>query len=312
MRMPDFFIIGAPKCGTTAIYSYLRDRPDVFMPTLKEPHYFSFDLPGRRDVTDEQDYLGLFADAPRAALVGEASASYLFSEAAVPEIIRLNPKARMIAILRNPVDAAHSFHSERIYNLSENVDDFEEAWNLQEARLQGLNISRYCREAALLQYRRVYSFAAQIARLFKFVPKDQRLVCLLEDFKNDPRQVYLAILDFLGLSDDGRRQFPAANASKALRSRRLAEWQRSLRSDPSSWYQKVESMANVVGLRPHKLISRINVKRQARQRLDPRFRRQLAEEFSPDVHALECLLERRLDCWRDFGASPCSPVMKAS
>ena len=303
MRIPEFFIIGAPKCGTTGVYSYLRSRPDIFMPQLKEPHYFSFDLPGRRDVVDERYYLELFASAPKAAKLGEASASYLFSQVAISEIMKINPEARMIAMLRNPIDTAYSFHSERLFNLSENIEDFKVAWNLQDSRLQTDKISKFCREPKLLQYRKVCSFSKQIERFFDIVPEKQRLVCIFEDFKKKPREIYLSILSFLDIPDDGRRHFPAVNTSKALRSRRLAEWDRSLRSSPGSWYRIADGMGAAIGLRPSKIIRRLNAKRQARSQLEPCFRRQLADEFATDVRKLERLLKRRLDCWQDFDAT---------
>ena len=312
MRIPDFFIIGAPKCGTSAIYRYLQAHPDIFMPAKKEPHFFSLDLPGRRDITEEQDYSELFETAPRSASVGEGSATYLFSEVAVQEIMKRNPAARLIAILRNPVDAAHSYHSERLYNLSEHIDDFEKAWRLQEERAHGRFISEHCRDPKLLQYRNVFSYFPQVKRFFDLVPEHQRLLIIFEEFRENPRVSYKGILDFLGLQDDGRREFPTVRANKTRRNRRLAEWQRTLASASPGWFRRLKDAANAVGIRPKELINRFNAKQKARSPLDPRFRRQLACEFAPDVRELERLLGRRLDCWRDFRSDQTAPLKNAS
>lgn len=312
MRIPDFFIIGAPKCGTSAIHRYLQAHPGVFMPRMKEPHFFSLDLPGRRDITDEGNYVRLFETAPPSAMTGEGSATYLFSEIAISEIMKRNPGARLIALLRNPIDAAYSYHSERLYNLSEYIDDFEEAWRLQEKRAQGQFISKYCRDAKLLQYRNVFSYASQVERLFDLVPAHQRLLIIFEDFREQPRETYLSILRFLGLPDDGRQVFPSARANRTLRSRRLAEWHRLLKTAPPNWYRHLEGVTNTIGIEPRKIISRINAKTVPRPPLAPHFRREITDEFAPDVRKLEQLLERRLDCWRDFRLDQAVPLKDAS
>ena len=223
-----------------------------------------------------------------------------FSKVAVGEIIKRNPAAKMIVMMRNPVDAAYSYHSERLYNLSEYVADFEEAWSLQESRAHGQFISKYCRGPELLQYRSVFSYSSQIKRLFQLVPEGQRMIFIFEEFRMNPKQVYLAVLKFLGLQYDGREDFPAFHANKVLRSRRLAEWHHSQLAGARNWFQKLETMANLFGLPPSKVITRLNARRKPRVPLAPRLRRQLTREFTPDVRELEQLLRRRLDCWVDF------------
>ncbi|MGH6917730.1 MAG: sulfotransferase, partial [Geminicoccaceae bacterium] len=80
MRIPDFFIVGAPKCGTTALYNYLRDHPRIFLPERKEVHFFCDDLnfPTRSAIRDWNEYLALFVGATDYMLIGETSASYLY------------------------------------------------------------------------------------------------------------------------------------------------------------------------------------------------------------------------------------------
>src|SRR4051812_22016289 len=102
---PDFFIAGAPKSGTTALFEYLSRHPSVFMPDIKEPNFFSSDLhtKGQRFRADE--YLALFEAARSDQLTGEASAIYLYSAVAVARLMQHNPRARVVVILRNPVEA---------------------------------------------------------------------------------------------------------------------------------------------------------------------------------------------------------------
>jgi len=182
VRVPDFFIIGAPKCGTNALYSYLKEHPQVYMPDLKEPQYFSRDFPDLAQVDSQDAYERLFAPAPAGAVLGEASVWYLYSDAAVPAIREANPAARFIAILRNPIDAAHSLHTQFLRSLKESEDDFETAWNLQEERRHGRKLPRYCPEPRCVQYQEAHSFGLQVQRLMERVPADQLKVLIFEEF----------------------------------------------------------------------------------------------------------------------------------
>jgi len=298
MRLPDLFIVGAPKCGTTALYSYLKERPDVFMPERKEPHFFASDFPTYRQVGERDAYLEMFAKAPPDALVGEASVWYLFSEVAVRDIMRANPSARIIVMLRNPVDMVHALHNQLLHALDEDVTDFEQAWALQEARAAGRNIPRHCREPRHLQYRAVGSYASQIERLRQHVPKKQALVLLYEDFARDPAGAYAEVLRFLGLPPDGRQDFARINASRVRRSRRLAEGVHDLVTTLGPAYGPIKRTVNALGLHPGRAVVRWNDRPQVRVPLSPRFRAVLADAFREDVDRLETRLARPLDVWR--------------
>src|SRR5882672_4936026 len=112
-QMPEFFIVGAPKCGTTSLYAYLSRHPAVFMPRVKEPFFFCSDIQTTSMVRSLDDYCALFALAPLGSMRGEASTLYLFSEVAIPRIMALRPDAKILVMLRNPSDAAYSFHQQR-------------------------------------------------------------------------------------------------------------------------------------------------------------------------------------------------------
>ncbi len=178
MGLADFCIIGAPKCGTTALYAYLRDHPGVFMPEPKEPHYFCTDFPNYRKVRSCAAYRELFQAAPPGVLLGEASVWYLFSEVAVARILDDNPASRMIVMLRNPVDMVWALHAQLIHSLDEDVLDLETAWDLQAARAQGQHLPVHCREPKHLQYRAAGSYSHQLERLFRLVPRDRVLLLL--------------------------------------------------------------------------------------------------------------------------------------
>jgi len=137
-RKPDFFIVGAPKCGTTSMYHYLRQHDQIFMPDEKEPHYFGEDLKKRPDkfIDNEDEYLNLFKDAKPDQKLGEASTFYLYSKSASREIKEYNPDAKIIIMLRNPIDFLNSLHSQLLFSGNEDEPDFEIAMELEEIALR--------------------------------------------------------------------------------------------------------------------------------------------------------------------------------
>jgi hypothetical protein len=300
-RKPDFFIIGAPKAGTTSLFTYLAEHPQIFMPRIKEPFYFCSDLPGYREqetfIVNMSAYLNLFAAASdRHLTCGEASPFYLMSKVAVPSIIKFNPEARFIVMLRNPVDLVQSFHSQLVYSMKESVQDFEQAWRLQSLRAQGRRIPKQCLEPALLQYRQVGMLGAQMARLFAHVSPSRVKVLLLDDLATDPQETYEDILAFLGVPSDRRAEFSKINANKVHRIPFLAEL---VRRPPFPLNVLREQYRRHVGVGswPSLVFSLLNGKRLTRKPLSPALRLELEAEFRADVRLLECLIDRDLSHW---------------
>ena len=122
MKKPNFFIVGAPRCGTTALSEYLRGHPNVFFSQPKEIGFFATDFPGSRVITRFEDYMALFNDVqPDHLRVGEGSVWYMYSREAARNIHEYNPKAKLIVMLRNPVDLVHSLHSQLLLSIDEIV-----------------------------------------------------------------------------------------------------------------------------------------------------------------------------------------------
>jgi len=216
---PNFFIVGAPKCGTTAIATYLKGHPDIFFhPDNKEPHHYNTDMPGFRWFSEREAYLELFAgaEAKAARVRGDASVQYLYSTEAANNIAKDRPDARVLICLRAPVPFIRSYHNQMLVNLDEDLTDLTAAWGASgEAR----TVSR---EARLLDYKAVGLFAEQIARYRAGFPDSRIRIVKLEEFAADPASHYSAILAWLGLSDDGREEFERVHGAVNLRSRRLA------------------------------------------------------------------------------------------
>ena len=164
MTLPNFFIVGAPQCGTTALHAYLAQHPDVFMSDPKEPHYFGSDLDFRyrRRPNEEQDR-SYFTNAGDRSRIGEASVWYLYSECAADEIWEAVPDARIIVMLRDPVEMIPSLHSQFVYNGHEDLP-LSEALEAEEDRAAGRRIPPEANFPRGLLYRRVATYAPQLAR----------------------------------------------------------------------------------------------------------------------------------------------------
>lgn len=294
---PHFFLVGAPKCGTTALYTYLAEHQAVWMSQLKEPHFFSTDLPGLREVHADDAYAALFCGAGE-RLCGEASTSYLYSRNAIPTIRARSPTARVVVLLRNPVDAAYALHQDLKRNLIEDVTDFERAWRLQEARREGDHVPRKCREPAMLQYRAVYHYSEQLTRLFENLPAQQVLILLFDTFAANPKVAYERVLTFLDLEHDHRDSFSRVNAARALRSRSVSRAHRAAPAMLGPLYHPMKRTANAVGIYPSRALERWNVAPSPRPPLSSEFRRELLSAFEPDIQAIEDILGHALAEWR--------------
>lgn len=299
-RKPSFFIVGAPKCGTTALYEYLRFHPNIYMSPVKEPHFFAKDLGSYPRIKTLDDYEALFAaSTPEHRAVGEASVYYLRSTEAIPNIRRYNPDAKIIAMFRNPVEMVHSLHSQLLYVAEENVADFEAAWRLQELRARGLHLPPRSRGSFLLQYAEFARFGTQAERVLSNFPRAQVKLILYDDFTASPKQIYDEVIGFLDLPRDNRTEFPRINENKRAR----LPWLRNFyRKPPPPLRSAFRSLKRVVGsgglATVAQKILELNTTRERRQPLSATFRAELAATFQEEVDFLGRIVGRDLSHWR--------------
>jgi Sulfotransferase family len=208
-RVPDFFIVGHPRSGTTALWEMLRQHPDIFMPDEKEPRFFAEDLRSRfpprgevgRRLLTLNGYLSLFADAGPSQRVGEASPNYLRSRVAATNIAALRSDARIIAILREPTDFLRSFHAQMMRSNGETQRDLRSAIALEPARRQGRRIPRRCRRPEGLLYREHIRYVEQLRRFHEMFGRDQVLTLIYDDFRADNIGSIRSVLRFLDVDD---------------------------------------------------------------------------------------------------------------
>jgi hypothetical protein len=287
-RLPDFFILGAPKCGTTSLAGWLGEHPQIFVSPLKEPHFFNDDM-RFRNIDRWEAYLRLFHDVqPHHRAVGEASVFYLYSETAVPNIeARIGSRVRYIVMIRNPVDMVYSLHEQFLFSGDENVEDFREAWALSPKRRIGQKIPPLCREPRLLDYQWMGLLGYHLERLFQKVPRERVLVLLLDDLRDRPREVYLRVLRFLGVPDNGRENFPALNRAKE---RRWPLLERGLLPIRRTVYRvKMKLGLEHMGTGILRWLDAINRKERPRLPLPDDLRQEMMAYYREDVERLSAL-----------------------
>jgi hypothetical protein len=302
-RVPDFFIVGHPKSGTTALYEMLRAHPQIHMP-VKEPWFFSQELitgSHPQSPTRPQtfaDYLALFAQAGAGQFVGEATPSYLRSQLAAGRIAELCPDARIIAILREPAEFLRSFHLQSVQSHIETERDLRTALGLEVARREGRELPPDSSRPEALQYSSHIRYVEQLRRYREAFGPEQVLVMIYEDFRADNEGSVRRVLRFLGVDDTLALTASEANPSVRVRSARLERLLRSasLGSRPGSRALRT----TIKTLTPGSL--RAKVLQGAQRQLvygdpnspDPALMEELRERFKGEVEALSEYLGRDL------------------
>jgi hypothetical protein len=208
-RVPDFFIVGQAKSGTTALYSMLKPHPQIYMPEVKEPRFLASDLrdrfhiPATSTVPDTlEDYLALFDAAGPQRLAGEASPSYLTSRTAAAAIAQLQPAARIIAILREPASFLRSLHLQYVQAHVETERDLRKALSLERDRRQGKRVPRRSHRPSVLLYSEHVRYVEQLRRYHAVFPPEQVLVLIYDDFRSDNEATIRKVLRFLEVDEN--------------------------------------------------------------------------------------------------------------
>ncbi len=297
-RLPNFLIIGAAKAGTTSLYYYLKEHPQIYMSPVKEPNFFTFDGDGngsnvqeetwervrKAAVTDFDDYLSLFAGANGEIAIGEASTYYLHWDTATARIHHHLPDAKLICLLRDPAERAHSAF---MMHKRENQERFPCIIDALQDKNVGVRDSWH-------GYIEPGFYHAHLSRFLQFFRREQVRAYLYDDFNSDSLQIVRDIYRFLEV-DDGVVPNTSAryNVSGIPKNRFL----HSLMRPYASW-QRVESRL------PGRLRSKILTKATAlksknltRSGLMPEERQILIDLYREDILRLQELIERDLGRW---------------
>jgi hypothetical protein len=226
-RIPDFFIVGHGKSGTTAMYEMLRTHPQIFMPACKEPWFFADELTARRPPRPEgtpetlAEYAQLFAAAKPEQRAGEATALYLWSQTAAARIAAVRPDARIVAVLREPASFLRSLHLQFLQTYIETEPDFARALELEPARRAGERLPRYGYWPQVLLYSEHVRYVEQLRRYEQHFAADQMLVLIYDDFRSDNEGAMARVMSFLGVDDSVHLRSVEANPTVSPRSQLL-------------------------------------------------------------------------------------------
>ena len=292
--MPNFFVIGAARAGTTALYNFLYQHPQVFMPEVKEPGFFMLEGTQRENpysdleyaVSNIDTYRSLFAGAQSQHLaVGEATTGYL-TTAHVPERIKARvPEARLIVLLRNPIDRAYS-EWELLYRAGREQLSFEEAVR-QEPETPATNLPWNPDE---LKYVRKGLYHAHLTRYYELFDPAQIGVFLFDDWRSNQLDTLQRIYQFLGVDDTFA---PDTNIEHNVGGVPKNKFVYDLIFGSDSLKQVAKNLL------PTKYLKQIRgaFLDRSKDGLTPQMRQQLIDHYRPDVQALEKLIDRDLSHW---------------
>jgi hypothetical protein len=303
-RVPDFFIVGHPKSGTTALYEALRRHPQIYMPDGKEPWFFAPELhvrtPPRPEGTPATlaEYLSLFAAATPEQRVGEATALYLWSQTAAARIAAVAPDARIIAILREPASFLRSLHLQFMQSYVETEGDLRSALALEQERRLGRSIPRHTYWPQTLLYSEHVRYVEQLRRYEQAFTRENMLVLIYDDYLGDNAGTLRAVLRFLGVDQELPIAVGLANPTVQVRSPRVAGLVHALSVGHGPGSRALK--ATVKALTPRRLRrSALHATQRSLVFADPgpadaQLMRELRRRFKGEVLALGEYLERDL------------------
>ena len=284
--------MGAPKCGTTALYEFLGQHPQIFLPNKKELLMFGSDLSYPTRLSDEE-FLAHFADRRGERRVGSAHTAYLQSTRAAREIKARRPDADIIVMLRNPVEMLYSWHSELVYETIEDIQDFEAALDAETDRRRGGRVPRSARNSYVesLYYTDVAAFSDQVTRYFDVFGRSHVHVIIHDDLRANPEAEYRKTLDFLHVDATFVPEFAVHNANKVVRSRVLQ------RLYFGTWAPGHRTIRSLLPARVRQKLLAMNARSEPRPEIPPRVRQRLQRQFDDEVARLSALLDRDLSGW---------------
>jgi hypothetical protein len=301
-KLPNLFIVGAPKSGTTSLYEWLRNHPDVYMSPFKEPCYFARDLAWEtsgyylRYGVDRDRYLALFAAADGAPRIGEASTRYLYSQDAPVLIASDTRNPRIVVMLRNPIDMIASLHAHKVASGTEDLPNLAEALAAEEDRRNGRRIPRDS-NPRLSTYTERARFGEQLARWFNVFGRERVHVMILERVLREPAEQFRDLLRFLEIDPEYRpSSFAAHNPAHVARAGLVGSLARSKPVQFAAWrlVPRILGQARTLELTRRLVQSPLLRTKASKAAVPADLRERLEVQLTPDVRALSELLGQDL------------------
>lgn len=297
MTMPNFLILGTAKAGTTALYYYLAQHPQIYMSPQKEPKFFAFegesvDFQGPKDgeginretITRVEDYIKLFRGVSNEKAFGEASPWYLYSKAAHKRIKNHTPDAKLIAILRNPVDRAYSHFMHLLRDGREPLADFARAVEEEGARIEA-------NWAWHWHYVKAGFYHDQVKRYLDTFSGDQIKIYLYDDLSSKPSNMLADIFRFLEVDDTFLPDMSIKYNTSGVPQKALLRWYLSAPKPVKHIFR---------GLTPaplRRVATKFKNVNLVKLHLPPDVRSQLQEVYREDILKLQDLIHKDLSTW---------------
>lgn len=293
-KMPNFLIVGAAKSGTTSLYAYLKQHPDIFMPEWKELSFFTGDtFTPLHKAKKPQYYYSVFAKAKNEAAVGEASTSYLYDEAAAGIIKEKLGNIKIIIVLRDPVAMSYSLYNHQLRKEGETIESFEDALKKEESRRTNAEFRKKCYgwHANYYYYHRALYYN-QVKRYLDTFGKDKVLIILFQELTGETLRVVQGVYRFLGVDDTFVPEIKVHNPAGGIL-KIPAFWK-----DTGLFYKTFQFVfsKNLIKKIPHLLR---NVGRKPPQPINPITAMKLRKRFYKDLSQLEQLIGKDLSTWKN-------------
>ena len=310
------FIVGAPRCGTTTLASFLQQHPDVCFSAVKEPHFFSRDeiaaLPADQMeaiVAEEywQRFYGHCDGSPE--LYAEGSVTYLYVPERMEPVLKLWPEAKFVIALRDPLSMLPSLHSRLLVTGDETIRDFKEAWAKIGERAEGKSLPKRAADPRWLRYDWAGQLGAAVERFVATVGRERCHIILFDDLAADPQGTYRELCRFLGIEPWDGTSFEVQRFNKTIR---IGWLQRLLKRPPKAirtalageqFHKREKKVGTSEGatlstiFRIRKRLLEWNKVPAKRKPLDPGVRAEIIERHRDDVILLSKVIDRDLSHW---------------
>jgi hypothetical protein len=289
MSTPEFYIIGAPKCGTGTVRDWLSQHPRAFFPSNPLPFFHATDL--AEHYPHRTFYQRSYEAARKDQIRGETCPWYLFSEDAVDSILSDRPDAKFVVCLRDPADMAWTLHAAQAAEGREDQLDFGAAWDMSQLRAKGSG-PRHCIEPRTLDYASVCAMGSQLVRLMSKVPADRLHVVFYQDIEVAPDEVFFQLLHFLDLPDMDLEHYPIEEFVIARHVKSLHVFMRRALDTRNAVLPQ-----RLVNLGFQKLMGRINGKAGNLPAMPDHFRQMVSDTLSEDIGLISGITGRDLQDW---------------
>lgn len=284
MKKPNFFIVGQTKSATTSLKESLIQHPEIFI-SKKGPGYFGW----HKWYNNDDEYLKKFDGVSNEKMIGEKATDYLSCPDTAQRIKHFSPDAKIMMMLRNPVDMMYSLHASQLYKETfENLEDFEEALKAEEQRKKE-NADSPGKWDPHNFYREVSRYPKQVKTYFDVFGKENVMVIIFDDFVANPELTYKKILEFLGVDPTFKPVFVLHNAARRYRSRKLQSAMKKNTLGLRGVLNKIPGSSSA--------FRAINQPIRKQKTMNAELRKKLQKDVKSEVDELGKMLNRDLSFW---------------